>query len=511
MSLMPVSPETSATPLIREGSTESEPGDLASIVLVGLITAGGAVLRFLYLDRKSFWLDEGVSVAIARLDRENLFRILWRREANMALYYGLLRGWMHFGATEFFVRSLSVIFSVATIPLIYLLGSRLFGRREGLIAALLLSVHAWHVRYAQEARSYSLFIALVCLSFLFFLRIVERPNRRNSILYILFSALAVYSHFFAIPVLLSQWAAFYLLPLGNAARRRFLRSIQIISLIISPLMIFVLFRGLGPINWISRPGIAELHQFGQFLSGNGGNVLLVLYIACAIFAIYSAERSSRSNKDPQEFWRHLLVAMWLLVPIVLTLGFSLIKSVFLPRYLVMCIPALVLLAASGLSRLRPRWVAALVLAAMLGFSGRGLQSYYHADFDIAREDWRGATQYLLNHSLPEDGVLFHSAQARMPFEYYAESQIGRRQIKVIFPASADKLTYRDFLANAKNAPLAESAGQYRRIWLVLAHNQLKEGGSDLTTGKIEDVLGRKYILRNRLDFPGGIVIQLYGN
>ena len=79
MSLMPVSPETSATPLMREGSTESEPGDLASIVLVGLITAGGAVLRFLYLDRKSFWLDEGVSVAIARLDRENLFRILWSR------------------------------------------------------------------------------------------------------------------------------------------------------------------------------------------------------------------------------------------------------------------------------------------------------------------------------------------------------------------------------------------------------------------------------------------------
>jgi hypothetical protein len=203
--------------------------------------------------------------------------------------------------------------------------------------------------------------------------------------------------------------------------------------------------------------------------------------------------------------------MWLLVPIVLTLTFSLIKPVFLPRYLVMCMPAVVLLASSGLCRLRPRWMTILILAAMLGLSARGLQRYYRADFDIAREDWRGATQYLLSNSLPGDGVLFHSAQARLPFEYYADSQPGRRQINVLFPAYADKLSYRDFLANAKNAPLAEFSGRYQRIWLVLAHNQLKDGEPDLTTRNIEDVLGRRYTLRRRINLPGSIALLLYGS
>ncbi|HLK33509.1 MAG TPA: hypothetical protein VKT29_10500, partial [Terriglobales bacterium] len=72
-------------------------------VLLLAITAAGAVLRFLHLDRKSFWLDEGVSVTLARLDIANLLHILWRHEANMGFYYFLLRLWLHLGSGDYFV------------------------------------------------------------------------------------------------------------------------------------------------------------------------------------------------------------------------------------------------------------------------------------------------------------------------------------------------------------------------------------------------------------------------
>src|ERR1700756_4293660 len=101
-------------------------------LLLSLSTLAAAVLRFLDLSRKSLWFDEGVSVAIARLDWYNFARILWRREANMSLYYFFLRGLLHFGASEFFVRSLSVVFAIASIPVIYMLGRRLFDSRIGL-------------------------------------------------------------------------------------------------------------------------------------------------------------------------------------------------------------------------------------------------------------------------------------------------------------------------------------------------------------------------------------------
>src|SRR6185437_14026771 len=66
-------------------ASRREIGPRLCVVLLVAITAGGAVLRFLHLTRKSFWLDEGVSVTIARLDLSNLLHTLWRREANMAL------------------------------------------------------------------------------------------------------------------------------------------------------------------------------------------------------------------------------------------------------------------------------------------------------------------------------------------------------------------------------------------------------------------------------------------
>src|ERR1700730_940528 len=80
----------------------------SELSILALITAAAAVLRFHGLTTISFWSDEGVSIGIARLDWYNLVRILWRREANMSLYYLLLRAWLHLGNSEAFIRSLSV-------------------------------------------------------------------------------------------------------------------------------------------------------------------------------------------------------------------------------------------------------------------------------------------------------------------------------------------------------------------------------------------------------------------
>ena len=47
--------------------------------------------------------DECFSVEVSRMDWHNFVRVLWWREANMSLYYSLLRIWLHFGSTEFSV------------------------------------------------------------------------------------------------------------------------------------------------------------------------------------------------------------------------------------------------------------------------------------------------------------------------------------------------------------------------------------------------------------------------
>src|SRR5207245_3856486 len=156
---------------VAESSRRCEPMRSCSTLELGvlaLIAAVSAILCFHSLAAKPFWFDEGVSVAIARLDWSNFVRILWRREANMSLYYLLFHFWLHLGKSEFFVRTLSVVFALATIPVLYLLGRRLFDSRVGLVAAALLAVNAYFVRYSQEARSYTLMLFLCMLSSLYF-------------------------------------------------------------------------------------------------------------------------------------------------------------------------------------------------------------------------------------------------------------------------------------------------------------------------------------------------------
>ena len=58
----------------------------------------------------------------------------------MAAGYGRL-----FGISYPALRSMSALIGVATIPLLYLLGKRLFSRPVGLVAALLLAVSRWHI------------------------------------------------------------------------------------------------------------------------------------------------------------------------------------------------------------------------------------------------------------------------------------------------------------------------------------------------------------------------------
>jgi hypothetical protein len=364
------------------------------------------------------------------------------------------------------------------------------------------------VRYAQEARSYSLYVLLTACSCLFFLLALEQPSRRNTVGYVISSTLAAYSHLFALLVIAAQWLSIYLAKSKIRPSRGLFRALKVLSVLLLPLAIFVIIRGAGPISWIPRPEWSTLHEFGLFLTGNGGDLLLALYIAGAVFGFFDVGHGSEVA-NTSAGWPSVFTTVWLLFPIVVTLGFSLLRPVFLARYLLACVTPAVLLASAGVSRLRPRWMATLLLLVMLGLSLRGTFRYYRADFDLQREDWRNATQELLAKARPGDGILFHSAQARMPFEYYAGGRQGRSKLRVLFPAYGARLTYEDFLANARNARLDEIPIQASRVWLVLAHNRLKSGEPDATTEALKNFLAAHYSPNTIQKFSGDIEVALY--
>jgi mannosyltransferase len=482
----------------REGTSGSSIG---IPVLVGVEILLAAALAFVLLGNKNLWIDEALSVALAR-DWAVMWHDLHKLGGNMWFYHVLLHVWLTIGDSEFTVRSLSAIFAVATVPVCYAIGARLFDSRVGLIAALLLTVNPFFIPYAQEARGYSLLLLLTTVSSYFFVRALERPSLRNSSAYVLSSVLAVGAHYFALLVLMVH---------ASSLAFRHMRDIPwkwvIVNGVGTALLIFVstfpLLRGSqghGGIGWIPEPQLRSVYDL-FYVSFAGGSLGLFLFyfgscVTAVGFGLVELHRSGLSTRT----WRFAFLVTWLWAPIVVTFIFSLLwVPVFWPRYLILCLSPLVLLAAVGLAKIRNRWLLTLALAGVVFFSGLGLWSWYTG---YHKRDWRGVAAFVVSGAQRGDAIIFHEDFIQIPFNYYLHRMNAPR----------DLFTYID-LRFGNGEPLPDSvretlerlSDRFSRVWLVLSYHKRPRFGGGVRARLIREVLLHKYKVAEEHEFEFGPV------
>jgi hypothetical protein len=235
---------------------------------------------------------------------------------------------------------------------------------------------------------------------------------------------------------------------------------------------------------------------------------LLLYAAAVLGGAVIAFRTGLRRPVAFAPWRYLFLLAWFLFPILFVFLVSQLKPLFVIRYFVFTIPAIVLLAAAGLAQIRSRVLLGVLLIFFGFLSLRGDESFYQKDFDITREDWRAASRYVMANSEPGDVILFHQPITRMPYEYYRSVTPASNPPTVIYPEHGRKLMFRDFYAGrAPDAFLASLPERYQRLWVALSYNQLPSG-PDPTTQFLTDVFGKQYRQMTVRKFPG-IEVRLY--
>ena len=471
------------------------------------VVAISAILRVYDVSSKSFWFDEAVSAEIAKLPWSQFFLVLWKREANMALYYGLLHFWIHMGSTVWVIRFFSVLISVATVPVLFLLGDRLFGRKAGLLAAWLLAINAYHICYGQEARAYALVVFLATLATLLFVRNVQDPPTARWGSYVLVCVLAVYSHFFGGLVVLAHGVSLACLKRRDAPWRDFLRGVFWFALLVVPVAIFVFKTGAGPINWIQTVNLENIASFLLGFAGNGGWKLVLLDAFAGILAGLGAWKLWRKEGRTVKSWGYALAAAWFLAPIVIVLAASVALPLFVPRYLSPCLPALILIVAAGITRLRPTFLAWLLGAAISIASLAGTASYYQRDFDVGRNDWPGATSYVFDHAWPGDTAFFYLSFARVPFEFYrSQRQPPPEWPKALDGESSTGMTYRDFMFMNLGESLQGAGAAGDRVWLILMYDTSADGKPNMASDVTRAVFGKGRQLIESRNFSGITVL-----
>lgn len=154
-----------------DASPRARPWLTTAVVVVVVV---GIVLRF--VTRSDLWLDEALTVNIARLPLGDLEEAL-RHDGAPPLYYVLLHVWMSiFGEGDLAVRALSGVFSLACLPLAWFVGQRVGGRVVAWATVLVLVSSPFAIRYATENRPYTLQMLLVLLGWLALCRALERPS-----------------------------------------------------------------------------------------------------------------------------------------------------------------------------------------------------------------------------------------------------------------------------------------------------------------------------------------------
>ncbi len=435
----------------------------AAFCIAMAITIVAAALRFFNLGKESIWLDEGFSIWLAHFDWHSLWSVVSTSEANMALYYLLLHVWMEFGENEVLVRSISAIAGILTIPVFFALCRRMFNIRVALIASFLLATNAYHIYYSQEARAYSLVVLFATLSSLFFIRAIECETRWDWVWYVLTAALASYCHFFAWLVLGAQWISLLALNPHRVPWRRLGASAVAIGCLCAPLFVYILKDKGGHLDWVSRPVLFDLYvTLGEFAGLRYRMLVLVFSTAC-LAAVFFAIREWKSLKSDFERWHIVFLLSWFPIPVLLVFGVSQWKPIFADRFLIVCLPGFLMLVSLGLSRISNRWVQVFGFAIIAIWTARCLGQY---ETQLVKEDWRGASEYILSEQMHSDGLFFYVPWGQREFDYYARIEGRSGEVGTILHPDPDTSGRTQELSISLEHHLVQ---RFPRIWLIETH------------------------------------------
>ena len=439
-------------------------------------------LRLYRLGDKNIWWDEGLAIWAVR--KGLLGATLWTaQDVHPPLYFWSLWAWVHLvGESEFAARFLSAMWGVLTVAIVYPLGTRLGGRRVGLLAALLTAVARFHIWWSQEMRMYVLAALAATVTLYVAIRWLDEERKRSrpiwAAVYALAAAACLYSIYLAglAPLVANCYAlpALARIPAvrrRGAVRRWLAAQVGALALLV-PWLLLALPR-------MHTWSVSEPFSFRLFLDlyatlltlGVSTDVerYLPWLVPFALILLGGLAASLWPRQRPEPDGGR---ALWLFVPALLLLPLAVYiltrpHSLFYTprveaRYLLLFAPAFYAFLAWAMVHLGRR-IPLLGLAALgiaLGTMVAFLPGYYAPRY--LRDEMQTMTRLLGAYARPGDVVLLISGDRYQLFGYYYERDIPpERRIPVVLLPQGE-----DFSADNVAQQLSQAIEGRKRFWVA---------------------------------------------
>ncbi len=341
---------------------------------------------------QDLWRDEAFSYL---LSKKSFLEIIFLsvKDFSPPLFTMILKVWiMFFGSSEIALRSLSLFCFIGLlfVAFHFLLDVFKFDHVKSFLGMLFFFINPILLYYAFEARAYSMFAFLALLSFYAFFTGKKR-------LYVLATIAGLYTHYFMLLGVFSQ-IVYLKLTKGTHSREKLpwiLRSLVAFL----PWLIFVIMQRVTSSSqfWIEKVKLVDLFYLPSVLFtgyeknfnfpdlNKFGYPTFLLLMSFFIMVTLLLGYKKIKKHHPHNLQLYTALISWTFLPVLVIFLISFIKPLYLPRYLILCVPGLLFLIIYSLTVVKKVWGLLIVfLLITLTFHYNTLQIKYRTKTHVSQ-------------------------------------------------------------------------------------------------------------------------------
>jgi len=440
------------------------------IMLCGLLVLGG-MLRFYGLEIQSLWNDE--LSTWYQINHGSLAGLIKEagQDPHPRGYFVLLYFLQeYFGNSEFVLRLPSAIAGTFSIWAIFLLGKRLYSAKEGLLAALFMTVLWCPIYYSQEARSYSLLLLFVLWAMYFWIACLadlensKTPTLTAVIGYLASAIITCYLHYYGLFFIALQGLLATVVLFKRMRSLFFMFGMYALILFFYIPGFLMLLSQLSSkdCDWIPETGPDAFFSYLKFVFNKSSPPTWLTIFLCGFLLINSLRHRKTNQAVRLSDSPTLLLVLWFFVPfLIIYVASVLLKPILVNRYLIILLPAVYLLLARAITQLPVKRRGMMIIVAGIAIVSLGdlffLKHYYTRP---QKAQFREAIEWIIhekNHY--PNAMIIGFANDPSYFDYYFKQ---KNQVQLIASNKEDIPMVAEYINKQKPA----------YIWYVAAFKNI---------------------------------------
>lgn len=477
-----------------------------------LIFLIAAILRVYDIETKNLWFDEIYSWHISL---SGFIRIVAETSGDIhpPLFYFVLKIWMFvFSDSVLSMRMLSVVLSLASMVLLWRLSLLLLAdKTQTALVLLMYSLSPLNIFYSQEVRMLNLNLFLTLTSVYSFVRYLKAPNVRTGIIYCLATALSLYTHYFALFILIAEIVCAAYIYIINEDRRSsikpFFKYPAFAFAMFMPWLPIMIGQALKGQPWRSSQSAGEvaaavfsyfqdmfLSVYHTYESMAVSYVSRVVSLSVMLFLFLCIMRTV--NSRPKVLHPALAAVALFIIPLVLAAIVSFRQSIIMSRYLSILAPYLFISLAYFSYRYYSKRTAAILCILVCAVSAFGVSVNYSNQFK--NNDYRKVISYIERSYMPGDQIIVEPHFMGWSIDYHSRH-------------SDNKLPSPSVLGWNLGMQL-DSLGKIPglgRFWLILDYSSMDKQGYDSIEGAVQGLGFKQVSEKSFYVVPDKVNVRLF--